>query len=295
VDLSVVIVNWNTRDLLRACLGSLRTALEALGPAAEVIVVDNASADGSAAMVAADFPEVRLLANAENHNYAAGSNQALALAAGSAVLLLNPDTQVPAGAVEALLADLREHPDWGAVAPALVFPGGGIQASVRGFPTPLALAGELTGLARLFPASRWAAYRARSLPLDGPSLVDQPMASAFLVRRAVLEQVGGFDEAFPLFFNDVDLCYRIRRAGWAIAYDPRARITHVGGAATAQVRPEAVRRSHAGLEAFYAKHYREAMSPLGYAVAVGAIRAAGWARAGLARLRRAPRAAPGAG
>jgi GT2 family glycosyltransferase len=285
VDLTVVIVNWNTRELLRACLGSLRAALEGSALSSEVIVVDNASGDGSAEMVAAEFPEVRLIANAENRNYAEGNNQGIAAASGEFVLLLNPDTEVPEGTLDALVELLRERPKAGAVSPALVHPDGRVQESVRGFPAPYALVGELTGLARLFPHSAWGAYRPRRLPEDGPSSVDQPMASAFLVRREALEQVGPFDPQFPLFFNDVDLCYRLKQTGWEILYDPRVRIVHVGGASTRQVRPEAIRRSHEGLRRFYAKHYRQRLSAPAYAAIMAAIAVAEKVRVGLAKAR----------
>lgn len=275
MDLSVVIVNWNTRELLRACLASLRTALAASPLTVEVVVVDNASKDGSAAMVAAEFPEARLFGNDTNLNYAGGNNQGIAAAAGEFILLLNPDTEVPVGALDALVALLREQPEAGAAAPALVFPDGRLQDSVRGFPTPSALAGELTGLARLLPHSRWAGYREQQLPSDRPSSVDQPMASAFLVRRKALDEVGPFDERFPLFFNDVDLCFRLKLAGWDILYDPRVRVVHVGGASTRQVRPEAIRRSHEGLRRFYAKHYRTKLPAPAYALIVALIRLAG--------------------
>ena len=241
MDLSVIVVNWNTRDLLRACLTSLRESLAGSLLTAEIIVVDNASADGSAKMVAAEFPECRLIANAENRNYAAGNNQGLAMATGEYQLLLNPDTEVPSGALASLIDFLRQRPRAGAVAPALEGTDSVVQASVRGFPTPRALAGALTGLAALFPRSEWGRYRALDLPADRPSEVDQPMASAFLIRREALAAVGAFDEQFPLFFNDVDLCYRLKQAGWEIWYEPAVRITHVGGASTRQVRPEAIR------------------------------------------------------
>ena len=224
MDLSIILVNWNTRDLLRACLFSLQDALAVSPLRAEVIVVDNASSDRSAAMVAAEFPKVRLIANHENRNYAAGNNQGIAAADGRYLLLLNPDTEVPARALDALVAYLREHPRVGAVSPALVYPDGRLQDSVRGFPTPLAILGELTGLAQLFPEGPLGAYRPRSLPEDAPSPVDQPMASAFLIRRSSLDEVGSFDERFPLFFNDVDLCVRLKEAGWEIHYDPRVRV-----------------------------------------------------------------------
>ncbi len=285
MDLSLIVVNWNTRDLLRACLESLRTALAASPLEAEVIVVDNASADGSAAMVAERFPEFTLLANRENRNYAAGNNQGIAAAHGEFVLLLNPDTEVPISAPETLVQVLREHPRAGAVSPALVYPDGRVQPSVRGFPTPAALTGELTGLAALFPGSRWAGYRVGDLPKDRISSVDQPMASAFMVRRAALEQVGPFDEQFPLFFNDVDLCFRIKQAGWEILYEPRVRVVHVGGASTRQVRAKAILASHEGLCRFYAKHYRGRIFWPAYAAIVISILLTGRLRALLATLR----------
>lgn len=285
MDLSVVIVNWNTRELLRACLASLRTSLAASELSSELIVVDNASADGSAAMVAAEFPEARLFANETNLSYAGGNNQGIAAATGEFILLLNPDTEVPVGAPDSLARLLRELPEAGAAAPALVFPDGRVQDSVRGFPTLRALMGEVTGLARLLPRTSWGSYRGQALPADRPSLVDQPMASAFLVRRKALEQVGAFDEQFALFFNDVDLCFRLKLAGWAILYDPRVRVVHVGGASTRQVRPEAIRRSHEGLRRFYAKHYRAKLAGPVYALVTLAIALTGAVRARLAARR----------
>lgn len=285
MDLSAVLVNWNTRDLLANCLRSLRGVagdLRRHGGRLEVVVVDNASADGSAAMVANDFPEVRLIANTANRNYAAGSNQALEVAQGDWLLLLNPDTEVPAGAPAELVRFLLKSGRAGAVAPALLFPDGRVQPSVRGFPTPAALAGELTGLARLLPGSRWAAYRVRGLPEGRPVMVEQPMASCLLLRAAALTEIGGFDEQFPLFFNDVDLCYRLRRAGWEIWYDPRVRVTHHGGASTRQARPQAVWASHLGLYRFYRKHYRRQLGMIGYAACVAAIIAAGLGRCAVA-------------
>jgi len=285
VDLSVVIVNWNTRDLLRACLASLRAALAASPLTAELIVVDNASPDASAEMVRQEFPEARLIANAENRNYAGGNNQGIEQAAGEFILLLNPDTEVPAGALEAMVEYLRAHPKSGAVAPALIYPDGRVQPSVRGFPSPRALVGDMTGIARLLPESEWAAYRVRDLPEDRPTSVDQPMASAFLVRRSALGQVGHFDEQFPLFFNDVDLCFRLKAAGWEIVYDPRVRIVHVGGASTRQVRPQAILHSHEGLRRFYARHYRGRLFWPAYAAIVISILLTGRVRATLASLR----------
>ena len=285
MDLSVLIVNWNTGDLLQTCLRSLEGSLAKSALESEILVVDNASADQSAEMVRAEFPAIRLLANEENRNYAAGSNQGLAAARGEFILLLNPDTEVPPGVPEYLVKKLRAEPGWGALAPALVHPDGAVQESVRGFPTPKALFGAFSGAALLSPQSEWGAYRVRAVPHDRISLVDQPMASALLLRRAALDQVGRFDEAFPLFFNDVDLCYRLKQAGWAIAYDPRVRVVHHGGASTSQVRPEAILLSHKGLEQFYDKHYRGRIGPAVYALLIWVIRMMGEVRAALAAAR----------
>jgi GT2 family glycosyltransferase len=287
VDLSVVIVSWRTRELLGACLRSLRAALgERLAAGgAEVIVVDNASGDGSAERVRDQFPEVRLIANSENRGYAAGNNQGIAAARGRNVMLLNPDTEVPREAVERLEACLAAHPRAGAAAPMLVHPDGRPQSSLRGFPTPLALLGAVTGLGRLAPAgSPLAAYQPRALPA-APAVVEQPMASCLLLRGEALRAVGGFDEAFPIFFNDVDLCWRLRRGGWEIWFVPEARVVHHGGASTRQVRLAMLWESHRGLHRYYQKHYRGRLAAPLYGLIVAAIYAGAAARSAALWLR----------
>jgi GT2 family glycosyltransferase len=280
VDLSVVIVNWRTRELLVACLQSLHAALGGRVAAgdAEVIVVDNASGDGSAAAVREQFPAVRLIANEENRGYAAGNNQGIAAASGDNIMLLNPDTEVPREAVARLEACLRERPRAGAAAPMLVYPDGRPQASLRGFPTPLALFGAVTGLGRLARVgSPLAAYQPRDLPAI-PTVVDQPMTSCLLLRGEALREVGPFDETFPIFFNDVDLCWRLRQAGWEIWFVPEARVVHHGGASTRQVRLAMLWASHRGLHRYYQKHYRGRLGAPIYGLAIGAIYAGAVAR-----------------
>jgi GT2 family glycosyltransferase len=286
VDLSIVIVNWNTRDELRACLRSLRATT------AEVIVVDNASADGSAAMVRAEFPEALLIANGENRGYAVANNQGIDRAGGAFVMLLNPDTEVPGPAPTAMLEFLRDHPKAGAVAPRLVHPDGRVQESVRGWPTPAGLIEEATGLQigdcrlqiggsdKLLSAidPLQSRYRVSVAGLTEPAVVPQPMTSCLVVRRAALEQVGLLDERFPIFFNDVDFCFRLWAVGWEIWYLPAVRVLHHGGASTRQVRPRMIRESHRSLIAFYAKHYRGRLPALVYAATVAAIRLVGTVR-----------------
>ncbi|MCS7066857.1 MAG: glycosyltransferase family 2 protein, partial [Fimbriimonadales bacterium] len=275
--LSLCIVNWNTRELLRACLRSIYQYPP--DEPFEVIVVDNASTDGSAEMVRAEFPQVILMANSENRGYARGNNQAMERAQGEFILLLNPDTEMRPNTLRNALRFLREHPEVGAIGAKQLFPDGRVQPSVRGFPTPRNLLFEVLGLARLCPRSRLlAAYRMRWFTYDHPMPVDQPMGTFLMVRRAVLEQVGLMDEAFPLFFNDVDWCYRIWQAGWQIWFVPEVEILHHGGASTRQVRPAAIRESHRALEQFYRKHYRSRLPLPLYAPIIGLIRLSGWLR-----------------
>ncbi len=279
---SAVIVNWNTRELLRACLQSLANSLP---PPDEIVVVDNASADGSAAMVADAFPEVTLIANPDNRRYAAANNQGIAHARGDLVWLLNPDTEVAADTLATLIRLLECDQQLAAVTCRLIDPvTRRVQPSVRTFPTPLALWIEALGLARLFPRSRLGGqYRMTWWDYDDEREVEQPMTSCLLLRRAAATPLGWFDEAFPLYFNDVDLCYRLRQAGWKIRFTPATEVIHHLGASTRQVRAEAVQASHRGLLRFYRKHYRGRLPELVYAATVALILFSGWVRGRLAQ------------
>ncbi len=265
----VCIVTWRSRDLLRTCLASV-TGQPGVS---EIIVVDNASDDGTVDMVRAEFPAVRLIANAENRGFAAGNNQAIGAGTSPFILLLNPDTEVQPGALEALRQRLSEDPRAGAVAAQLLLPDGSVQLSCRSFPEPSALLWEITGLARLFPRSPiFGRYRMAYLDPTTGSEVDQPMFSALALRRAALDDVGIFDEAFPLYFNDVDLAYRLRQGGWSIILEPAAKVVHhYGQSSTWQVRFPTILESHRSLIRFYRKHYRGRIGWIGYtAVVLGA-------------------------
>jgi len=252
--LSVAIVSWNTRQLLLDALASIYDAPPPFG--FEVIVVDNASADGSAAAVAERFPQVVLIANTENTGYAEGNNQAMKTAHSAYILLLNPDVLLPAGGLEHAAGFMEAHPDAGALGVRQVHPDGRLQRSVRGFPTPLTVLWELLGLSRFFPNSRlFGAYRMTWFDYAHVAEVDQPMGTFLLMRSAVVEQVGMLDEAFPIFFNEVDWCLRCKRAGWKIYFTPDVEIIHYGGASTLQVGAAMAWESRRGLLQFYAKHY----------------------------------------
>ena len=240
--LSVLIVNWNTRDLLRACLASLRAHPAAEGM--ETIVVDNASADGSAEMVRAEFPGVDLVASPVNTGYARGNNLAFARATGDRLLTLNPDTEVFAGTLDAALDALDRHPEAGAVAARLVGTDGATQRSVRGFPTTANLFGD--------------AYRLPRFDYETEGPAPQPMGTFLLFRREALASVGDphapFDERFPIFFNEVDLLKRLDDAGWPALYTPAARVRHHGGESTRQVRKAMIWESHRSLLRYLRKH-----------------------------------------
>lgn len=281
--LSICIVSWNTRDYLRACLQSLRETAGELQT--EIIVVDNASTDGSAEMVRDEFPETTLIANSVNQGYARGNNQALRAASGEFRLLLNPDVVVLEKSMHEMIAAMARHPRAAAVAPKLLNPDGSLQRSCRTFPYPAVIAYEALGLARLFPRSkRFGAYRMGWWNYDKEQTVEQPMASALLLRWTALAEIGLFDETFPIFFNDVDLCQRIWDAGWEIWFTPRAQVIHHGGASTKQVRRQMILESHRSLLRYYEKHYRGRVSPLAYHGARGLIRIGGLLRSLVASL-----------
>lgn len=279
---SVLIVNWNTRDLLRLCLASLTQSPCSSGQ--EVIVVDNASTDGSAEMVRAEFPEAMLLAERRNHGYARGNNLAFEKARGAHLLTLNPDTEVYPGAIDAAVAALEASPRRGCVAACLIGKDGAVQRSVRGFPTLLGIAGDLTGLADRFPKSVWASYRLPAFDYSLGQPAPQPMGTFLLFKREALAEIGAaaapFDEQFPIFFNEVDLLLRLARAGWETWYEPAARVLHHGGASTRQVRKSMIWESHRSLLRFLRKHHLVASwaYPLvGLAVWTGAlVRARGY-------------------
>jgi len=227
---AIAVVSWNTASLLDRCLVSLRPEHEA--GRAEVWVVDNASTDGSAAMVAAGHPWVTLAANAENLGFGPAVNSVAASTQTPFLAAANADVALAPGALAALLDAAGRHPRAGAFAPRLISPGGATQHSVHPFPT----AG--TGLLLSTGLARWGPV-ARRLPLEGhwdPALardVDWAHGAFLLVRRAAWDAVGGFDAEQWLYAEDLDLGWRLRRAGWTTRYVPAARVDHAVAAATA--------------------------------------------------------------
>jgi N-acetylglucosaminyl-diphospho-decaprenol L-rhamnosyltransferase len=275
-SIGVVIVSFHTCELLRGCLESLRGCALPL----RVVVVENGSRDNSAAMVRAGFPTIELIVLEHNIGFAAGTNVGLRqleigdwrLGIGDSeiisnlqspisdyVLLLNPDTVVHPGAIEALAAFLDAHPRVGAVGPRLLNTDGSVQPAAFRFPTLAMTLLDLFPPGQALPGrlygSWWHGRYPREQCANAPFPIDHPLGACMLVRRGVVEQVGLLDERFFMYAEEVDWCYRMRQAGWAIWQEPRAHVTHVGGAATSQFRSRMLIALYDSRLRFFRKHY----------------------------------------
>lgn len=271
VALSVIILNWNARDYLLAALRSITT--QQWRHNIEIIVVDNAShLDDSVAAVRREFPQVCLIANPKNVGFAAGNNIGLHAARGRYVLFLNPDTIVHDGALDVLIDWMDEHPQVGACGPKLLNTDGSLQASCRAFPSVGAGFFRNTILGRLFPNNPWTrSYLMQDFAHDREAEVDWLSGSALFVRRAALQQTGAWDEGFFMYCEDVDLCYRLKEAGWQRVYVPQALITHRIGASSDWAQGRMIRRFHASMLRFYFKHYARGTGILLAPVAIAGI------------------------
>ncbi len=227
-DLSIVIVSFNTREVLRRCLNTLATEAKQLS--VEVLVVDNASRDGSIEMVASEFPHVRVLQAGGNLGFAAANNLAFPVAQGKYLVLLNSDAFLLPGALEKAIAHMEERPETGLAGGRLIGEDGSWQPSARQFPSLLNDFMSFSGLAHRYQKSRfWGrADRTWADPLEETDTDWVPGAFS-IIRASVLQQVGGFDDSFFLYYEEVDLCRRIKAAGYAIRYFPDVVVVHLGG------------------------------------------------------------------
>lgn len=254
--LSILIVSWNVRELLHTCLRSLPLT----DPQVEIIVVDSASDDGTPQLVAAEYPSVHLIASTENLGYSRGNNLGLRQARGDYLLVLNPDTEIVGEALNEMCTYLDAHPTVGALGPQLVYADGAPQSTRRRFPTPLTAFFESTWLQALAPRSVLDRYYARDLPADQPVEVDWIVGAALLLRRAAYEQVGGFDEGFFMYSEELDLCRRLRAAGWQVVHFPAARIIHHEARSSAQVPAATHIRFNASKVRYFRKYHGAAVA-----------------------------------
>jgi hypothetical protein len=273
IDLSVIIVNYNTRDLLRDCLESVYAS--EVGFTYEVIVVDNCSPDDSVRVVQQEFPQVELVVSDVNGGYAYGNNLGLRRARGRDLLLLNADTVLPPTALRGMMDFMRAHPDAGVAGPKLVLADGSLDlACRRSFPTLEVALYRLLGLSRRYPHSpRYNRYNLGYLDPDEVAEVDSVVGAFMWIRREALDQAGLLDERFFMYAEDIDLCYRIKMDhGWKVYYNPAVEVTHYKSQSTkARWVPMTV-EFYRAMWHFHEKHYaRTTFFLLNWVTAIGLV------------------------
>jgi len=257
LDLSVIILNYNVMDFLRQCLKSIYDNTHQI--TFEVLVVDNNSKDDSVKMVKEEFPEVKVIENSYNAGFAKANNQGLEISRGRYAILLNNDTLILPGALDKLVQFMDEHPETGAVGSKVLNADGTIQLSCRSFPSHInAIFNSSSPLTKLFPKNRFSSkYLMKDWDHNKGREVDWISGACLLVRREVVEDVGGLDEDYFMFCEDTDWCYRIKKRGWKIYYVPEASIIHYGGQASKLHSNRVIIEHHKSMWLFYNKHYRK--------------------------------------
>ncbi|MDO8487546.1 MAG: glycosyltransferase family 2 protein [Candidatus Curtissbacteria bacterium] len=268
MDLSVVIVSYNTKELLVDCLKSVKVASGNLK--AEVFVVDNNSRDSSALMVKKDFPWVKLIANADNRGFSKANNQAIKLARGKYVLILNPDTRILVDTFTKMIQFMDENPGVGVATCRVEFPNGNLDVDCRRhFPTPWRAFTHFSGLAKVFKGSRlFDQYNYGYLPDGREHEIDACVGAFMIIPKKAIQKVGMFDEDFFFYGEDLDWCWRFRENGYKIVYTPITKIIHYKGAssgikkssqevtkATAESKKMVMRQSVRAMRIFYKKHF----------------------------------------
>lgn len=268
IHLSIIIVSFNTCELTRACLKSVRATRNPTD-SWEIIVVDNASGDGSADMVKKEFPDVHLVREKENIGFAKANNVGIRLSTGRYVLLLNSDTEVQPGSIQMMLHFMETHDHIGLATCVILLPNGQMDpACHRGFPTPWAALTYFSGLETLFPTSRiFGTYHLGYLPADRPHQIDSPSGAFFLTRRDVIKEVGLLDEAYFMYGEDIDWAYRVKEKGWEVWYNPAVSILHrkkQSGRAQQDkgLRQKTQKYFYETMWLFYKKHYMHRYPPL---------------------------------
>jgi len=255
LQLSVLIVNYNVRDFLQQTLRSLDKAREGLK--SEIIVVDNASGDGSIEMLRSQFPKVHLIANNSNLGFAVANNQALRVARGEYCLLINPDTVIQENTLRVMLDFFREHPDVGLAGCKILNPDGTFQlACRRSFPTPWVAFTKIFGLAALMPHSKlFGRYNLTYRDPEESCEVDAVSGSFMMIRKRVYQEIGGLDEQFFMYGEDLDWCFRIQHGGWKVYYVSTTSIIHYKGESTRRSSLNEIRTFYEAMHLFVKKHH----------------------------------------
>ncbi|MFC9711225.1 glycosyltransferase family 2 protein [Paenibacillus sp. NPDC056933] len=261
VDVSIIIVNYNTRQLTLDCLESVYASITSYSY--EIIVVDNASRDDSVQAVRKAYPQVQLIVNRDNTGFAKANNQGMKVTKGRYILLLNSDTIVHPDTLHTMISFMDRHPEMGASGCKVILPDGSLdKACKRGFPTPSASFYYAFGISRLFrDQPKFNQYQLGHLSPDDEYPVDCLVGAFMLVRRETIEQVGGLDETFFMYGEDIDWCYRIKEAGWGIFYYPRTYIVHYKGGSARRKPLKITYEFHRAMWVFHRKHYAKKYNP----------------------------------
>jgi GT2 family glycosyltransferase len=257
MDLSIIVVSWNTRELLRACLDSVLANPPACSY--DVWVVDNDSSDGSAEMVQTAYPQVHLIVNAENVGFAGANNQAIRASNGRYLLLLNPDTDVQPDGLTSLVAFLEQHPEAGGAGSLLLNPDRSLQLSCHPLPS---LSRELWRLLHGDRLLAYAVYPMDAWDVETPRPVDIVQGASLMLRRDILDRVGLLDDSYFMYSEEVDLCYRIKKAGWQLYWVPQSKVIHYGGQSTKQVAADMFIELYRGKLAYFRKNYGRAAAQI---------------------------------
>lgn len=254
LDVSIIIVNWNTRDLLIKCLGLVYSTITGLS--FEVIVVDNASTDNSVSAARKLFPGVQFIENTENSGFAQANNQAIEVSQGRFLLLLNTDTFVYEGAIKIMVTFMDAHPAVGAAGCRLYYEDGSLQRSCSSFPTVLTELWQILWLDRIFPSNRvFGTYMMTYWAMDDFREVDAVIGACMMLRQEAIKQVGLLDDQFFMYSEEVDLCYRLKQAGWKIYFVPNAEAIHLWGGSSHKIKRESFLRLYKSRVQFFRKHY----------------------------------------
>jgi hypothetical protein len=260
VDLSVIIVSYNNKKLLKQTIDSIYDTRQNIN--FEIIVVDNKSTDGSVELIKQNYNQVKLIENKNNLGFSKANNIGIKQSKGRYILLLNSDTIVTDNCFEKCIKYMKQHPDIGALGCKVVLPDGKLDpACKRSFPTPEVSFYRMTGLSKLFPKSkRFGKYNLTYLDEDEIHEVDCLVGAFMMVKRETIEQVGLLDEDFFMYGEDIDWCYRIKNAGWKIVYYPEAQIIHYKGGSSDKKNPKLIYEFYRSMYLFYNKHYKDKYS-----------------------------------
>ncbi|MBZ0296644.1 MAG: glycosyltransferase family 2 protein [Anaerolineae bacterium] len=254
LDVSIIIVNWNAQDLLAKCMRCVQDTVHEASY--EIIVIDNASTDGSQVMVKQDFPDVVLIENKDNVGFAGANNQGMKIAQGRYVLLLNSDAFVEAKTIDAMVAFMDAHPEAGMGACKLLYEDRSLQPSCYGFPTLKSEFYVALQLDKLFPKSpEFGQFLMTFWDFNDVRAVDVVMGAFMLVRREALDAVGMMDDSYFMYSEEVDWCYRFQKAGWKTLYNPAVQTVHLWGGSSKRVRVEMFLQMHRSKIEFFRKNY----------------------------------------